>query len=191
MFLLDSQGFVRPVVFLIIALGILFYTYKKRTKWVWLTLVPIVSLPFYLDYVDTTVVHQQQEGYVRDYWQVQYQPDSLYTALQDADDTYTWWEVETEGGGYLLRFYTDQSDGFEVVDTLWEDEPLRGRRNTLEVMDMLGLTGWLEFSGDHYTVRGDDVWQVDLTGDSRVESVLDSEERLLYELEDEEGGDKK
>lgn len=186
--LTDAEGFMQPVVFLILSLVILGLTYKKRTHYVWLSIVPIIALFMYQSHIEDVRIMNKQVDYATFQWTELYQPlmlDMSPTTYSDSEAVDEWL-LETESGQYILHFEADQYDGFEVVRTLDEYEPLRGRRNVLDAIVLLDLAGHLHFDGTDYTLTDDnEIYQFTMTNTNRVDEVIRSDGDIIYANEEE------
>lgn len=184
----DAEGFVKPIVFLIASLVILGVTYKKRTHYVWLSLAPIIGLFLYQSHIEEVQIKHQQTAYATEQWMQLYRPDMFHmteTTYTDSTDTDEW-IIETEAGRYVIQFTSGQHSGFKVVRTLEEFEPLRGRRNVIDLLVLLELDGHLEFDGLDYTLfTEDDTYVIKMTDSHRVNHVERSGGDVIYVNEEE------
>lgn len=192
----DTEGFIKPVAFLGVSLFIMAVTYKNKTKWVWLSIVPIVVMFFYRGQIEDVLLEKEQQEYIITSWTDTYQPLSVQAKPNKKGQTelFDEWLVQTDGGEYLVRFNQGTSTGYEIYEVLTETEPLHLRSNVLSTLHTLGINGVPIFDERklEYIINTEENEYVVTTNEvGRVDEVIDDSGALIYKneehLPDEEG----
>ena len=184
----DSNGFILPIVFLILSLVIMLMTYKKKTKWVWLSIVPMVVMFFHRGQIDEHLIEKEQYDFIVSTWSETYRPLTIRVEpYRTEDDVYDEWKIETDGGSYLVHFYKGESDGYEVFEVLNETETLQMRANVLSTLYTLNIEGEPVFNANHniYTVYTPHTeYTITINNQGRVDTITDDSEYLIYKNEE-------
>lgn len=187
--IMDSEGFIQPIYFAIISILILLFTYKKHTKFVWLSLIPLIALMFYQQHIEEVLIERKQITFAEHTWIERYKP--LYIKVnaskKQLTKSHNEFELETEGGKYILLFEKEKTNGFEVFETIWESETLTGRENTLKMMELLELDGTIRYhqkEKGYSLVANDEEYFIQLNENYRVEEITDKDNHVVFENEE-------
>lgn len=187
--LTNKEGFIYPVIFLIAGIIILVVTYKKHTKWMWLSIVPILVLFHYNGQIENIKIERKQESYLISSWSEIYKPLSIKAKQnkEQESELYDEWIVTTDGGEYLIRFHIGQSDGYEMYDTIWETETLQSRANVLSLLSTLKIEGTPIYNihdQSYKVITDNNEYTITMNKKGRVDEVSDKKESIIYKNEE-------
>lgn len=184
----DASGTWTPVAFFTVAFVLFLATaHPKRKRWAWLTFVPLACLYPYQMHMQAVQLEEEQWAYIRTTWSATYEPQRLNAERKADWDTPTTdaWSVETEGGAYRVVFNTGEAKGVQIQEIMWETEPLIGRQNVWQILNMLEISGDLQWQSDGtYQLNAPDTaYTITLTADHHVLSVVAADETPVYRFE--------
>lgn len=187
-FLIDSNGFYQPVIFLLASIIILIVAYKKKATIAWLAIIPILLIPIYDRYQEVILVERSQKEYVLENWSNVYGTDFIDVEKTEEvdDELYDEWKVSTENGSYRIRFNKGKSNGFQIAEELNGAESLLARRNVIDTMDTLDIEGTLEYVDEEEYILHEQTedYSVTMNEEKRVESIVDDENNFIYKNEE-------
>lgn len=189
-YIIDSDGFYQPILFLVLAFIIYFVTAKKYPHFVWLSLFPIIAIPIYGEYKDSEIHTREQVQYLTDSMSEVYElylfDVSLDEDIDVSDSGVDVFLFSTSNGKYRATFNKGDKEGFELNKVSNDSESLTSRKNVLEVMDLLDIDGSLEYvDTDKYKLDGDESYSIGINEKNRVDFVKDKHGEFIYKNEEE------
>lgn len=181
----DSNGHYKPIVFLIISMLLLLFFMYKKPKLFWVSIIPVLVIPIYSNYTfEVMQTSKQIDFLVKTMDEVyQLQPWDISEA---SDDDFDKFHFTTSNGKYTALFNKGKISGYEIRENSTMSEDLVARKNVIDTMNTLGVDGYLErVDGSTYTYDdGSSLYSIKINERSRVETVVDEHESILYRNEE-------